>query len=77
MGAPVEGAVYVFEKGDSGIWTQTARLSGFGMNLGAAVAVKGNQLVAAASGDGTEGKPWFCTCVGHVRMTVHGQCRAI
>lgn len=59
VGAPVEGAVYVFEKGDSGIWTQTARLSGFGMNLGAAVAVKGNQLVAAASGDGTEENPGF------------------
>jgi len=59
VGAPALDAVYVFEKGSNGKWSQTARLSGFGKGLGSAVSVSGNQLVAAAAGDGTDENPGF------------------
>ncbi len=54
VGAPTAEAVYVFEKSAAGSWKQVARLTGSGKGLGAAVAVRGKQLIASASGDGTE-----------------------
>ena len=57
VGAPVAEAVYVFEKSADGSWNQVARLTGFGKGLGSAVAVRGKQLIASASGDGTEENP--------------------
>lgn len=54
VGAPEANAAYVFERGDDGEWSQTARLTGSGQGLGSAVAVRGDQIIVAAPGGGTE-----------------------
>ena len=59
-GAPGGGAVYLFERGSGGRWTERARLSASGGAekdlLGAAVALKGGVLLAGAPGrDGEQG----------------------
>lgn len=76
IGAPVSEAVYVFEKGANGSWNQVARLTGPGKALGSAVALQGNQLIAAASGDGTVENPgmthvWTRSEDGKWSMTGH------
>ena len=50
IGAPVEQAAYVFERGSDGAWRQLARLTGSGEAFGAAVATDGARVVVAASG---------------------------
>jgi len=76
VGAPSENAAYVFEKGDSGNWTNVARLTGFGIGLGSAVAVRGDQIIVASAGDGTEEGPamnhvWTRQVDGQWTMTGH------
>ncbi|MBT3447782.1 MAG: choice-of-anchor B family protein [Bacteroidetes Order II. Incertae sedis bacterium] len=54
VGAPTESAAYVFEKGEDGTWANVARLEGFGVGLGSAVAISEDQILVGSIGEGTE-----------------------
>ncbi len=51
VGAPVEEAAYVYQRGEDGSWSSVARLNGFGIGFGAAVSIRGDQVGVSAPGD--------------------------
>jgi choice-of-anchor B domain-containing protein len=51
VGAPLVGAVYVFERGDNGMWAEQGKLTVDGaQDLGTRVATSGDHILAAAPG---------------------------
>lgn len=54
VGAPLVGAIYVFERTSDGAWAETARLSADAIGLGSNVATDGKHILATAAGDRNE-----------------------
>ena len=82
VGAPTESAAYVFEKGEDGTWANVARLEGFGVGLGSAVAISEDQILVGSIGEGTEESAavnhiWTRQEDGNWTMTGHLASRSI
>jgi len=57
VGAPLEEAAYVYTRQEDGSFSDGVQLSGFGERFGAAVAVRGDQIIVGATGGGSEEAP--------------------